>query len=356
MGRLTGFRSYACRRGIDLNGSSTACPTRDILVDDFLICGGGDPAYGFGAYMPDGTIPSFGVGTHGPCDNATFRNGLIVGVDSGITVRGLDTVIDGVRFIGAMSECVYATYGEGLTVRNCLAASLQGSSPLLTVNPPAPSAFVTFSSGTATTIRWKTGRPTMIVDNEFHGMADAFILGDNQPVLKNIIVAGNKIAPSSDTAALFKTTATTALEIQSGVIGPNPTLREGISVLLGANVTAGVTDGLDNVVQTGPGRFVLTIPDDGVKAIRLAQAGVLSGVPVHVRITSADSSNAGDFMLLTDGSSVTYGHLGGQVATTTGALTGTTGTDGKLTLSLTAASLVIENRLGGSRALTVMVS
>ncbi|MGY4288755.1 hypothetical protein ACVWXO_007975 [Bradyrhizobium sp. LM2.7] len=55
------------------------------------------------------------------------------------------------------------------------------------------------------------------------------------------------------------------------------------------------------------------------------------------------------------GNSLVSTPTGSSVNTTTGALTGTTGVDAKLTLSIDASNIYVENRLGGSVQFTVVV-
>lgn len=117
---LTNINGTNLRRMIDFNGisGSNGGPARRGLVDAFKFDGGGTDPYGLPFY-PDGGAVSAGVGTHGPSEDITFANGSISNCMQGITVRGLNTTIRGVKFFGPMRTCVYATYGNGLSVFDC---------------------------------------------------------------------------------------------------------------------------------------------------------------------------------------------------------------------------------------------
>jgi len=84
----------------------------------------------------------------------------------------------------------------------------------------------------------------------------------------------------------------------------------------------------------------LQIVDDGVGTIvpRLA-SGLMS-------IVIVDGSVNVQGLLAFSSASVVKGSIASGIDVTTGVLTGTTGTDGKLTVSVDSGKLYIENRLG----------
>lgn len=358
---IENFTSYGCRRGIDIGGTQTAGPSRDTTVIDFYIEGGGRPGFGSNEFIPDGTTPCFGIGMHGPCDGARFSRGRLVNVDSGITVRGLDSIIEDIVFIGRVKECVYATFGEGLVVERCKVESLQGSQPLVTADIAAPATFIRFGGGGSGPSRWKYNRPTTIRGNIVHGLVDSFITLDNQGPIGNLSVHDNDIvaATGSGTFALIKG-VNGGGEILNGVLGPNTFQRQyssGTILVVDANVGIALTAGNDNVVSLGGGRFVCTIPVNDTKIIRLAQAWVLPGSAIKVQIACEDASLCGDFMIAAvGGAAVPTGLVGSNLTVVAGPLTGSSGATEKVNIALSASALTIENRRGVPKTLYISIS
>lgn len=356
---IAGLRTHACRRAIDFGGTPTAGPCRDALVTDFYINGGGMPAFGAEPFEPEGATKSYAVGMHGPCDNAKFYDGTIVGVGSGVTVRGLDTTIERVEFIGVTGECIYATYGEGLVVKDCRALTMQGSAPLKEVSPKGPRAFIWFNRGGTGPARWKIGRATVITNNLFY-MTEAFIMFDNQGPVANFFCKHNEIVVNNQPAspAYVYGALGGGAEILNGEVGPNTVQRQynaGTFFLNHENVRFGVSEGLDNVVAFGDGQYRFTVGDDATKILRLGSLGIPSGVPVGVKLTSSSASIMADLVISTTGVNTPRGLIGADVLTANTSLSGTTGPEDKLTISLTASGLIVQNRMGGARALNIEV-
>lgn len=362
--RVIGLNTYACRRGIDLGGLTNGGPTRDALVQYFFICGGGMPGWGDEAFIPDGLTPNFGVGMHGPCEGARFFDGKIVNVDSGITVRGLDTHIARVDFIGTSNECIYATYGEGLTVEGCKVYAMQGARPLdVDGDYPTTNSFVTFNhGGSGDPMRWKLGKDTVIRNNSGIFARD-FIRFDNQESIEQFACYGNHVTANPVTGLpdfyFYNGTDAGGAEIRNGIIGPNTVIRQRVDGEVyfynPDKVTLGITAGVDNIVQLGDGRFTFRVDDDARKIIWRAMLGANLSLGARVSIVSNDGAICGDFLLQESGTSVSLGLVGGQVDTVASNLTGTTGVDGRFTVGITDSAIYFENRRGAVRDITVSV-
>lgn len=102
---------------------------------------------------------------------------------------------------------------------------------------------------------------------------------------------------------------------------------------------------MEPVLANAFGSYVVTIPDDDVMQLTL---------PVdwgHVFISSSSTNLHGMFWFR--GSLVTKYFGPNAVVAGTGALTGTTGTDGQVTLSCTGNIMYLENRSGGSQKISI---
>lgn len=120
--------------------------------------------------------------------------------------------------------------------------------------------------------------------------------------------------------------------------------------------TTGITIDDSNVILGGSIRSAtITLADDAATSFALPNAG--NSAIATVDVTGAAGGAAGSVYLravATIGSHLGWG--GGSLAATTGALAGTTGTDGYVTLSCDAAGLAyVENRLGGSTTMGLVI-
>lgn len=98
--------------------------------------------------------------------------------------------------------------------------------------------------------------------------------------------------------------------------------------------------------------FQPTIADDGVYAIPISPSAFTG---IGLITFNISNTYAVFFANNVGGNSMGATPAGTSVNTTTGALTGTTGTGGKVNISIDANNIYIENRLGGSVQFTVVV-
>lgn len=105
------------------------------------------------------------------------------------------------------------------------------------------------------------------------------------------------------------------------------------------------------VARTGR-TFQPTIADDGVYLIPVTPSAFTG---MGMVMSNISNTYAVFFASNVGGNSLGATPAGTSVNATTGALTGTTGTDGKYSISIDANNIYIENRLGGSVQFTVVV-
>ena len=94
----------------------------------------------------------------------------------------------------------------------------------------------------------------------------------------------------------------------------------------------------------------LSISDDGVKTI---VPQLSSGL---MTITVVDGSPDVQGIVSFSSSSVVKSTTASDIEVTTGVLTGTDGSDAKLTISVSGGKLYIENRLGSSKNIHVIIN
>ncbi len=116
-------------------------------------------------------------------------------------------------------------------------------------------------------------------------------------------------------------------------------------------------DGMDNEIEGVPTKLNVAIPDDGVYFLKGA-----SSTHVQYTISAAGSGSSlpnGIFTARTNSVPQCFGitSFGANVSFVAGAvLTGTTGTDGSMTISATSTGVYIENRTGGSATMNISVA
>jgi len=98
---------WNCRRIVDVSGTTPCDLTR---LHSFYISGGGLQEDG-SAYYPIGTVPNYGLGTHGPGRNTIYEDGYIDSVNYGIYERGRGSIIRNIRFGPYVERGVYYSFG-----------------------------------------------------------------------------------------------------------------------------------------------------------------------------------------------------------------------------------------------------
>lgn len=360
-----GTHGQSMRRLIDYH-SGSGIVSRDGLFKDFEMYGGGVEFDG-SEFYPDGTVQDYGVGMHGPCENARFVDGIISGVMEGVKVRGRNTEVSGVRFLGRMDSCVAASFGTGLVVENNSYERVDFPSKVsagsLDNNAQATN-FVRLgvSAGVGD---WNYAAPTKITDNVANGLRDSFVLfaaSGGTILAENMQVEGNLALvrpPSGSTFEFFKVAG--AARVGSSKIGPNKVINRGAgkAVTIPTALTVANVSQVGNggAVETGDSEFMLSMPSDTFAVIK--DASKTAGDRVCLKIVDHTGNVFCDLILLSAVATTVL--LGAQspsvVPTATGsALNGTTGVSGNFTIGLTDGDLYMENRTGATRRLRVMIS
>ena len=92
-----------CRRGVDFTG---IVPSRFGMVSSCF------------ASHRDPSKSTSGFGTHGEAEHILFSNNIIHGTQIGIIARGNNISVNGNTFSGKGLYCVYAPYGNNLSIKN----------------------------------------------------------------------------------------------------------------------------------------------------------------------------------------------------------------------------------------------
>lgn len=98
-----------CRRGVDFTGS---IPSRFGEVSNCFV-----------AHEDQTVENTSGFGTHGPAEHILFSNNLIHGTRIGIYSRGGNISVIGNTFSGKGKYCVYAPFGNNLSIKNNIVSS-----------------------------------------------------------------------------------------------------------------------------------------------------------------------------------------------------------------------------------------
>lgn len=361
-GLVKGLKTWACRRGIDMGGADSGGPAYDITVKDFWINGGGTAAYPEPnePFYPDGDTPTYGVGGHGPAVNCNFLDGTILDTQIGVMVRGLDTTIDRVTFIGpAMEACIEFQHGDGLIVRNCVAYTSQGYEPLVANPAPGPDVFLQIGHGGWTGATPKGNRGLVVTNNTAY-VGRSFVEWNEASPLRNVAIHDNTIISCSGSGTFYiigrSAEGSSDGGVHQGRIGPNYFSRQqnpgggaaGTWYQVDPALQIGEGTAQDDVVWTGAGEFVTLLADDAFKILRSGTFELLAGGSRRISIRTATASVYCDVLLKPDGTVQSMGALGAGVNFTNVSLTGTTGTDGKLTISYLGSGVAIENRMGAA--------
>lgn len=354
---IDGLVSRGCRRAVDFSsftGTTLGAPTRNNTVTNFDVSGGGVEGYGGAAFEPAGAVPSFGVGTHGPAENSVFKHGKITNIGNGITVRGRNTIIHDVHFAGKMAACIQATYGSGLRVSDCTVdytdypnksadTAVSGDTTL------QPNYFLQFGGGS--TNDWTYAGASIIQGTKATGLRLGFIKFGSDNDVSQLVCQDNVVLARPGSADTFNFyDASDPVNVSASKLGPNHLNRltgAGAVVYYHANVNVGYYSGTLSAVEIGNRLFRTNITDDDFSVIRFA---TLPGSRVIVTLSSDDGTVRGVFQIIPQSATfAAFGTLGSNVEFLATVPTGTTGTDGKVSLHLTASgALYIENRRGAT--------
>jgi hypothetical protein len=87
------------------------------IVEECQVFGGGSDSAG-NLYTPEGSIPNYGMGSHGTADGTVYKNNIIGNVSYGINLRGRNEQILDNKFVGFISQhCIDLSYGMNVVIQ-----------------------------------------------------------------------------------------------------------------------------------------------------------------------------------------------------------------------------------------------
>jgi hypothetical protein len=347
---VDGMYSKGLRRAMDshsISGTTEAAPARDWRVTNFIVRGGG-------AWYPNTSEISYGIGMHGPSENGVISNGFIEDCTHGINARGRNTIVDNVTFAGTFGSAVgLYENGAGLTVRNCTYDSFNYPNKLGSLADVQPgsgaSIFVRLGlEGSDVGSNCFYDLPIVISGNVAKGLTGSFVqVSQNTLVAKNLRVTNNHIEALPGAGNTFTTFYAPAANTNlTGSVFQNNDVTDinGSVVTWGTNLVVAYRESLQLSFKVD-GNYYARIPVDGVVRIpKVVKAGQRAIITFH-----ADAGGSGSFTLRPE--STTIATMGATLATfikataTGSSLTGTTGLAGEITFGLMLnGDLYIENR------------
>jgi hypothetical protein len=355
-----------CRRGFDVSGGTI--PSHYTTVEGCSVFGNGLNSlldrYGFNDDHTTGTAV-FGMGTHGGADHTIFRNNYMGFLHIGINDRGRNTTIEGNNFIGDIKdECIDVIFGENVIVRNNrtydgfsglkLATTFDGGSNF---NARKPERFITFHTDA---LQNGSSGGFMVIENNFAMVQDRFISfsGDSTvttaPVQKNFIVKNNHVmfAPqiSANACWFVKNDSYITTIMLSGSTFSGNTYERMAGTGDVVYMDAGI-DLRDASIAESPKTYSFYLNDDTASSVWI---GAIKTNWIRVIV---DTNSVSGSVRVTNGttSSLPIGTPSASLEVNSIVLTGTTGTDTKISLSYVNGKLYVENRFGAAQRIMITV-
>ena len=363
--KVEGWVSVNCRRAVDFTGN---IPAKFGVLDGFDInCGGRD---GNGDRRePNGTSSSTGFGSHGGALGCTYRNGTVLYGSSGAALRGIDDLIQNVRFFGQSASPIRSVFGGTLTIEDCTYSSFNDQGTVFggantTVEDSTSNArirqanyFVELWSQRirgAVTIR---NCRAANLSRSFVGL-QATSAGDE--IWYDLDISGNRIYYDPNVAGthpLIDSTDSATHTIASATLSDNSAFaRQGpVLATFGSLVTAGsVSLGLSVANMIGESRtYAIQIPDDAV-AFMPAPFGQTQRLRFSLFASDSTVYRADAVITKNSATLTTFGALASVEGFATG-LSGTNGNDAVVSVHFNGQALHVENRSGASRLFFITI-
>lgn len=355
-----------CRRGVDISGGNI--PSHFSVVEGCSVFASGSNSlqerYGFNDDHTTGAAV-YGMGTHGGADHTTFRNNYMGFLHIGINLRGRNTTVENNYFVGDFKDCcIDVAYGINHNIKNNVAYDgFTGNKESLISDGGAnyhtrkPPVFVRFQN---TALDNGSNGGYFQVEGNFAMVQNSFIelyapsTDTSAWTQRGFVVKGNhaQFYPqySSGNAAFIKKNAANIFSIlmSESVVRDNTFKRvQGTGSLF-------YYDGVDirHASQSeGAKTYTFYMADDNADYVYF---GGNTSQYVTVLVTSA---GAGGMIRLTKDTTTVFNYGTPINLEPQGvALTGTTGTDGKVSLAYTSdGKLHVENRTGSTQRISVTV-
>lgn len=357
-----------CRRGFDVSGGRI--PSHFTTVENCSVFANGLNSllnrYSYNDNHTTGTAV-YGMGTHGGADHTIFRNNTIGFVDVGINDRGRNTIIDNNYFVGDFRiTCIDIIYGENFTITNN--KTYDGYAGLKekgvfdggsNINTRKPQRFVMIRDGALNNAN-KGG--FALIEGNFAMIQDRFIsfssnvTGADFPWQENFTVKNNHVLfypqmQEEDCWLIKNDTQDSIMYIAKSTITDNTYKR--MTGTLGSAGMYLISEGLEvrgGTETQSPKSFAFFLADDTAESVYI---GARNAPFVRLMVDANGASGLIRVSLLSSAWS--------SVGTANGVegnwipLTGTTGTDGKITCSVVNGRLYVENRYGASQRVYVTV-
>jgi len=329
-----------CRRGLDITG--TSIPSYYCVIRDCHVTGGGHAEDGDN-FFPVGSISSDGIGSHGGAFGTIFEGNTIVDAYHGILTRGreeriLNNLIGGNAYIPIALAWGANTIVEG----NRYIDQIDAGYTATTTGRPEQFIYVN-----ANAYDWTT--PLTIRDNDVATVLSEFLYLDGDAALEipYLTIRDNIISIAADTpATVYLINSGSAKYLTDYVEMGNKvsTIAADAFLKYGSVGFTTSTISLSSVSQMGTTQYWTTILDDQAVSIRLGTAAA----QLIAQAYNAGTSTTPRLNAIMRNDSATNVDLGASSGFTIAAtaLTGTTGSDGNITISFAAKTFYCENRSG----------
>lgn len=354
---IVGLFTKGCRRSFDAhsNPNSSSSPARDYSVRNFRV-------YGGGAFFPDTSEISYGIGNHGSCENGSFSDGQIFDCQIGINHRGKGLSISNVDVFGQCNEPVKAYFGAGLIMDNVnyFVTDYPNKGGIAEIEDSNQGATYLVGFGIASTsdADYDWSMPTSITNCVGFGLKEALVyIERNTQKVRQMVVANNQgsiigdnatygdflIARSLTTIAdcrfennLINNNTDRAVRLSSGNIGEYDLINKRYAVKFNNAFTCRIADD-DYVRITGFSTY------DNSRPIIAFTSDTAGKQIFEIRQNATTEVAEGN----TTASNI-------DITDTPDSINGTFGTDGNWTMGLDGrGDLLIENRTGSLRNVRV---
>lgn len=348
-----GNQSFGCRRCVDVFGVGIIA--WDNNVHDNIAHGGGSTSNGSKFYPESGLTGNSGFGSHGGAYNTQYHNNIAVDIETMYTIRGRDENVYNSNAYGACSTLVSIFYGGGTTVDGLYYKD--GYSEFGSVDSASnmPSTLNTFRPTRLINIRGGDGLnsrlPITLNNINANSVSDCAIYLDATatkgyfPAINfgNISVTVRQIA-GSNYFDFIRRNATSNVTLFLNDMGGNGMFTDqgtytGYAYMPEAGFTQ-VSNTFRRVKDSNS--YIAKIDKDGVIAIPVTLASMVVFSLID-RFNWVSRDYESDNIRYKNAS--TYkGVISSNVEFSNSKLTGTTGTNGKITISFVNGWFYIENR------------
>jgi len=343
--------TYNCRRGVDIQGYTF--PSWFCLVKDVDITCGGYGEDGTTLMWPEGTAQSDGIGSHGGAYGTLFDGGQIKNPQNGVFLRGRQETATNIIISGSADNPVACLHGSGAIFDNVRYTSNfeLGVGEVGTVTAGSRAVqpeYFAFVNGA----NWDSEGGLIFRNCYVSNVKVGFIYFDiaSGGTFNKLELSGNTVVVTS-TAAAYLLNSPSTMKLSNFLNdGMNRVISEAASRILYPKVTVITTD---NINILAPNQYTVTIEDDSfiiIPALRSANR-------VNVRLFTTATSNASLDSVIKSATVGAVVNFCTNVGVTVlgAALTGTTGTDGNLSISFVGGMIYLENRTGTATEYVVTV-